>query len=79
MRCEAIYHKVQPFFNHCNTSYEFPCLTGNGYDSLNFTANRPCISIEKIGDGHADCYGSLDERNIFEIVDKICLASHFIV
>lgn len=29
----------------------------------NIQSNRPCISLNQIGDGHVDCTGGLDERN----------------
>jgi hypothetical protein len=65
--CYDKYLRIQPFFNFCDFSREFPCLThmnGSG-DPLNFETNRPCIPIEKIGDRHIDCYGGHDERNMF--------------
>ncbi|CAF1304292.1 unnamed protein product, partial [Didymodactylos carnosus] len=53
-----------PFSNWCNVQTEYPCLLANVSDPLDFILNRPCISLENIGDGHADCIGHQDEKNI---------------
>ncbi|CAF3931820.1 unnamed protein product [Rotaria sp. Silwood1] len=55
----------------CHYRTEFPCLLANVDDPLNFTVNRPCIPLSKIGDSITDCYGGLDERNLLT-----CSSSH---
>ena len=60
-------HALRPFATICNLSIEFPCLRANVSDPIrNLTSNRPCIGLHQIGDGRADCYGAIDERNSFE-------------
>ncbi|CAF4387220.1 unnamed protein product, partial [Rotaria sp. Silwood2] len=61
----------QPFANICNITEEYPCLLANvSYTSSSslltqiLNASRPCIKLNQIGDGHSQCYGSLDERNL---------------
>lgn len=49
----------------CDIKTEYPCLLANVDDPWNFQLNRPCIHLTQLGDGHADCFGGLDERNIF--------------
>ncbi|CAF3346096.1 unnamed protein product [Rotaria sp. Silwood2] len=56
-------HYIRPFSNIC-TIFEYPCILANVRDPFNFTENRPCINVSKIGDGKSDCYGGLDERNV---------------
>ncbi|UJR18751.1 hypothetical protein I4U23_005657 [Adineta vaga] len=63
MRCFNRY-KNQPFANICNITIEYPCLLANVDDALNFQLNRPCIELRRIGDGHIDCIGKSDERNL---------------
>ncbi|CAF1196742.1 unnamed protein product, partial [Didymodactylos carnosus] len=56
-------YKDQPFSTICNISTEFPCIVDHPKDPLNFTINRPCIDLNRIGDHISDCIGSYDERN----------------
>ncbi|CAF4037537.1 unnamed protein product, partial [Rotaria sp. Silwood2] len=57
-----------PFSTICNLTTEFPCFPVNVSISLsNLTFNQSCISQHKIGDGHIDCYGAIDERNTLEV------------
>jgi len=61
----------QPFWNICNLQTEFPCFSVNYSNSMaNNIRERPCISLDKIGDGYADCLGGLDERNTLEHCDS---------
>ncbi|CAF4318606.1 unnamed protein product, partial [Adineta steineri] len=57
-------YKKQPFANLCNVTIEYPCLLANVDNPLNFTLNPPCIELERIGNGHVDCLGKIDERNL---------------
>ncbi|CAF4059973.1 unnamed protein product [Adineta steineri] len=57
-------YKKQPFANLCNITIQYPCLLANVDDPLNFTLNPPCIELERIGNGHVDCLGKVDERNL---------------
>ncbi|CAF1042105.1 unnamed protein product, partial [Didymodactylos carnosus] len=61
-KCFEIY-KNQPFSTICNINTEFPCMVDRSKGPLNFTINRPCIDLNRIGDGISDCIGSYDERN----------------
>ena len=61
-RCFDLY-KEQPFANLCNITLEYPCLLADVDDPLNLRLNRPCIALERIADGHTDCFGKADERN----------------
>jgi hypothetical protein len=61
----------------CNHNYEYPCLLANVADPLNFTLNRPCIHLEKLGNGIIDCYGGLDERNLLSCSSKTQLGFSF--
>ncbi|CAF3477340.1 unnamed protein product [Rotaria socialis] len=54
----------RPFTQFCDRETEYPCLLANVDDPMNFRLNRPCINLRQLGDGRADCYGGLDERNI---------------
>jgi hypothetical protein len=63
MRCFEQYRK-QPFSNLCNITIEYPCLLSNVDNPLDFQLNRPCVELQRIGDGHIDCLGKSDERNL---------------
>jgi hypothetical protein len=58
----TLYNK-RSFWKLCNLTVEYPCFRANVSDPLNITQNRPCISLNQIGDDHVDCAGGLDERN----------------
>ncbi|UJR14502.1 hypothetical protein I4U23_001498 [Adineta vaga] len=63
-RFEGLYKK-KPLMSICDYETEFPCYGINSSDPLyniNGT-NRPCIKLEKLGDGHIDCLGAIDEQN----------------
>ncbi|CAF1621075.1 unnamed protein product, partial [Adineta ricciae] len=60
-----LYHG-QPFGNICNFTIEFPCFPINS----SHLSSYPCISLEKVGDGHPDCVGALDERNTVEYCNQ---------
>jgi hypothetical protein len=55
---------ISSFSKQCDITREYPCLLANAQNALDFKTNRPCINLTQIGDGHIDCYGGLDERNI---------------
>ncbi|UJR07018.1 hypothetical protein I4U23_011306 [Adineta vaga] len=57
-----ILYDDQPFGNICDFSIEFPCFPINS----SHLSNCSCISLEKVGNGHPDCLGALDERNTIE-------------
>jgi hypothetical protein len=55
----------KPFSKICNLTTELPCFPlnfSNPLDDLKHN-RRPCINLSRIGDGHIDCYGAIDERN----------------
>ncbi|UJR12437.1 hypothetical protein I4U23_016613 [Adineta vaga] len=57
----------KPFWNICNFNTELPCFPLNSSHLLtNTNQSRPCISLKKVGDGHPDCLGAMDERNTME-------------
>ncbi|CAF1181153.1 unnamed protein product [Adineta ricciae] len=63
----AILYDDEPFWNICSLDTEFPCFPTNSSHLLTDTGKiHPCINLEKVGDGHADCLGALDERNTIE-------------
>lgn len=74
LRCEINY-LILPFRDFCNFNYEYPCYRAMVPNPLNISAYRPCINISQLGDGIADCYGGLDERNTLEDCDGQMLAS----
>jgi hypothetical protein len=55
---------LDAFNTFCDRTLEYPCILANVNEPLNFTVNRPCINLIRIGDGVIDCYGGLDERNV---------------
>ena len=60
-------YSTQPLRSKCDARTEFPCYRINGSDPLQNDQNsRPCISLEKLGDGHIDCEGGIDEQNTIE-------------
>lgn len=62
---------ISAFSKACDTSREYPCLLANTTDALDFEKNRPCINLTQLGDGHVDCYGGLDERNVLNCSSHI--------
>ncbi len=63
-------NSIIAFSKECNITQEYPCLLANVKNALDFQINRPCINLTQIGDGHVDCYGGLDERNILNCTSK---------
>ena len=55
----------EPFPTFCDLTKEYGCILAGVDQPLNFSTNRPCINLTQIGDGTVDCYGGLDERNLF--------------
>ncbi|CAF0816639.1 unnamed protein product [Adineta ricciae] len=57
-----------PLMSLCDHFMEFPCFRINSSDPLGNIngTNLPCIPLEKLGDGHIDCLGALDEQNTEE-------------
>lgn len=62
-QCSRI-NSISAFSKECDPTSEYPCLLANVTNALDFKINRPCINLTQVGDGHIDCYGGLDERNI---------------
>ena len=61
---------TKPFSTICNLTIEYPCFPVNVTNILtNSSGERPCISKHRIGDGHIDCYGAIDERNTIKHCD----------
>ena len=57
----------QLFSTICDLDYEWPCFRPNAFDKFgNPTSIRPCIKFKQIGDGHIDCLGASDERNLLK-------------
>ena len=63
-KCRQRYSQ-SPFHKFCNSSFEFGCYLSNVADPFNVSLNRPCINLNRIGDGVEDCYNAYDERNTF--------------
>ena len=57
-------NELLAFSNICNLTIEFACFRINishSFDRL--TRDRVCLNRSRLGDGHIDCYGAIDERN----------------
>ncbi|CAF3380152.1 unnamed protein product [Rotaria socialis] len=70
-------YRTSPFSSICNLTMEFPCShvnSSNPWDNL--TYNRPCISRQKIGDNHVNCYGAIHERNIITHCDHLTMLGY---
>ncbi|CAF1470016.1 unnamed protein product [Adineta ricciae] len=60
-------YNEQSFWNICDFNIEFPCFPVSSSHLLTNTGHiHPCIGLEKVGDGHPDCLGGMDERNTME-------------
>ena len=60
----------------CNSTSEMFCFTPEYLsDPL---SHRSCLSATKIGDGHIDCLGGRDERNVFACPDRQMLGERFL-
>ncbi|CAF1424689.1 unnamed protein product [Adineta steineri] len=64
-KCQT-YNAFLPFFDICNFDYEYPCYRSNVSNPLDIDEYRPCINHTQIGNGIEDCYGGIDEKNVFE-------------
>ena len=62
--------------DRCNNSREHFCITSNYL--FNRTLFQPCIDFSKTGDGHIDCIGGRDERNVFSCSDHRMLGDRFL-
>lgn len=60
-----------PFSTICNISFEFGCYLSNVSNPLEINTYRPCINLTQIGDGKEDCYNAYDERNIFQMPERL--------
>ena len=60
----------------CNATSELYCVTEDFLAASK--TNRPCISRGRIADGHIDCVGGRDERNVFFCNDRQLLGDRFI-
>ncbi|CAF1635205.1 unnamed protein product [Adineta ricciae] len=65
IQCQTHY-ALLPFFDICNFDYEYPCFRSFVSNPLDIHKYRPCINQTQIGDRIEDCYGGIDEKNIFE-------------
>ncbi|CAF3413989.1 unnamed protein product [Rotaria sp. Silwood2] len=59
----------------CNRTNEHFCITQ--YYLEDPISRRPCILYIKAGDGHFDCLGGRDERNVFSCSDHLMLEDRF--
>ncbi|CAF3060391.1 unnamed protein product, partial [Rotaria sp. Silwood2] len=59
----------------CNRTSEHFCITQ--YYLEDPISRRPCIPYIKAGDGHIDCLGGHDERNVFSCSDHLILEDRF--
>ena len=59
----------------CHSTNELFCITDDYIADPK--SQRPCIAAEKIGDGHIDCVGGRDERNVFACSDRQMLGDRF--
>ncbi|CAF4178445.1 unnamed protein product, partial [Adineta steineri] len=60
----------------CNRTNEHFCITQEYLEDP--ISRRPCISYGKAGDGHMDCIGGRDERNVFSCSDHRMLGDRFL-
>ena len=67
------------FNTMCNLMTEFPCLRVNdSHSATALTHDHLCISRDRLGDGHIDCYGAIDEQNTASHCDRsTMLGYHF--
>ena len=73
--CQQKYTTSLPFQNICHFDYEYPCFRASVSDPLDIITHRPCINYSQIGNGIADCYGGVDEKNTFEDCQKNMLGN----
>ncbi|CAF1301368.1 unnamed protein product [Adineta steineri] len=64
-KCQT-YNALLPFSDICIFDYEYPCYRSNVSNPLDINKYRPCINHTQIGDRIEDCYGGIDEKNMFE-------------
>ena len=67
------------FHNFTNQSYFVPstCTQSHPFLCLSSRAIQPgfsCFNLSQIGDGHIDCAGALDERNILQHCSQLSLS-----
>ncbi|CAF2106989.1 unnamed protein product [Rotaria magnacalcarata] len=60
----------------CNGNDEHFCISRDYLEDP--ISRRPCISYTKAGDGHVDCLGARDERNVFSCSDHLMLGDRFL-
>ncbi|CAF1195768.1 unnamed protein product [Adineta steineri] len=75
VNCPQILQKWK-FELNCNYSTEYFCITDEYIK--NPSLNRSCISREKVGDGHIDCIGARDERNVASCPDHRMVGDRFL-
>ena len=72
-RFEELYAN-QPLSTLCRPKEEFPCYGVNSSDPLSgLASNRPCISLERVGDNHVDCLGGIDEQNTIDYCRRVTM------
>ncbi|CAF4079021.1 unnamed protein product, partial [Adineta steineri] len=60
----------------CNKNAEFFCITDDYVK--NQSLNRSCIHRSRVGDGHIDCIGARDERNVASCPDHRMVGDRFL-
>ncbi|CAF1251800.1 unnamed protein product [Adineta steineri] len=60
----------------CDKSTEFFCITDDYVK--NQSLNRSCIHRSRVGDGHIDCIGARDERNVASCPDHRIVGDRFL-
>ncbi|CAF0736628.1 unnamed protein product [Adineta steineri] len=61
---------------NCNNRTEYFCITDEYIK--NQSLNRSCISRHQVGDGHIDCIGARDERNVASCPDHRMVGDRFL-
>ncbi|CAF4083547.1 unnamed protein product [Adineta steineri] len=75
VNCPHILQKWK-FELNCNYSTEYFCITDEYIK--NRSLNRSCISWHQVGDGHTDCIGARDERNVASCPDHRMVGDRFL-
>ncbi|CAF3651445.1 unnamed protein product [Adineta steineri] len=75
VNCPQILQKWKLELN-CNNNTEYFCITDEYIK--NQSLNRSCISWHQVGDGHIDCIGARDERNVASCPDHRMVGDRFL-
>ncbi|CAF1209532.1 unnamed protein product [Adineta steineri] len=76
VNCPQILQKWKLELN-CNNNTEYFCITDEYIK--NQSLNRSCISWHQVGDGHIDCIGARDERNVASCPDHRMVGDRFLI